>query len=230
MVQTISTKPTSWQRAPQHLEEILKGLRGSPEERLTWPYPQRIRIRMGHESKHNFVYARALDKETNVPLSQDNPDSAISTTAHCHKWFYSGPNIFIFIPSPFRKNGVFLSHISKSYKFEKLNKIAFISIFWDASCNIIFYCFNVVLSMKAGRPIYFYPISSEKIRRDDAETTFPIKSIPIVPYLLPLCARKTTILTILPNLVTTTLPDRNTHSEFYKGFLKENHALEGTKD
>ena len=198
MVQTISTKPTSWQRAPQHLEEILKGLRRSPQERMTWPYPicTRIGIRMGHKSKHNFVYARALDKETNVPLSQDNPDSAILTTAHCQKWFYSGPHKSIFIPSPLRKNGVF----------------------WDASCNIIFYCFNVVLSMKAGRPIYFYRISSEKIRRDDAETTFPIKSIPIVPYLLPLCARKTTILTILPNLLTTTLLDRNTPLEFYKGF------------
>ena len=220
MVQTISTKPTSWQRAPQHLEEILKGLRTSPKERLTWPYSicTRIGIRMGHESKHNFVYARALDKETNVPLSQDNPDSAILTTAHCQKWFYSGPHKSIFIPSPLRNNGVFSSHISKSYEFKKLIKIIFSSIFWDASCNIIFYCFNVVLSMKAGRPIYFYPISSEKIRRDDAETTFPIKSIPIVPYLLPLCARKTTILTILPNLLTTTLLDRNTPLEFYKGF------------
>ena len=126
--------------------------------------------------------------------------------------------MIIFIPSPLIKNGVFSSHISKSYEFKKLIKIIFSSIFWDASCNIIFYCFNVVLSMKAGRPIYFYPISSEKIRRDDAETTFPIKSIPIVPYLLPLCARKTTILTILPNLLTTTLLDRNTPLEFYKGF------------
>ena len=35
MVQTISTKPTSWQRAPQHLEDILKGLQTSPEEGLT---------------------------------------------------------------------------------------------------------------------------------------------------------------------------------------------------
>ena len=174
---------------------------------------------MGQESKNNFVYAMAPDKETNVPLSQDNPDSAISTTAHdCQKWIYSGPHISIFIPSPLIKNGVFSSHISKSYKYTKLIKNCFNSIFWDASCNIIFYCFNVVLSMKAGRPIYFYPISSEKIRRDDAETTFPIKSIPIVPYLLPLCARKTTILTILPNLLTTTLLDRNTPLEFYKGF------------
>ena len=96
-------KPTSWQRAPQHLEEILKGLRRSPEERLIWPYPI-CGIGMGHESKHNFVYARALDKETNVPLSQDNPDSAISTTAHdCQKWFDSGPHISIFIPSPLIK-------------------------------------------------------------------------------------------------------------------------------
>ena len=211
-------KPTSWQRAPQHLEEILKGLRRPPEERLTWPYPI-CGIRMGQESKHNFVYAMAPDKETNIPLSQDNPDSAISTTAHdCQKWIYSGPHISIFIPSPLIKNGVFSSHISKRYKYKNWWKIIFISIFWDASCNIIFYCFNVVLSMKAGRPIYFYPISSEKIRRDDAETTFPIKSIPIVPYLLPLCARKTTILTILPNLLTTTLLDRNTPLEFYKGF------------
>ena len=111
IVQTISTKPTSWQRAPQHLEEILKGLRRSPEEGLTWPYPI-CGIGMGHESKHNFVYARALDKETNVPLSQDNPDSAISTTALCQKWFYSGPHISIFIPSPLRGNGVFWSTIS----------------------------------------------------------------------------------------------------------------------